>query len=769
MKDKQGMLQLGGLELGDNTVAVIKQISSCIVGFILSHSSVLGGYVPFGIAFVAGVPLQYSVTAAIGAGVGYLLPLSSLSVFRYIAAVMAIVAVRQLLPEKLKLVKRPSFSVFLAMVSSLLCALLPLAVAGTAGWLHLIECLLAGCGAYFIHRAGSCIERLGDGSHASQPEMASVVFLIGVVLTAFNPISIYGVKLSGIAAGLVVLYAARFGKEAGGAIAGISIGFVMSLADNGSIELAGAYSLGGLLAGLVAPLGAVCSILALVLSVAVFLLRSDFQSILPAVYELSAASLIFVLSYYKVGSFVGAIFSPPTEMPRLDGLRKTVSMRLGFAADALSNVNSTVKSVAERLSSINTPAYEDVFSRVEREACSNCPLCAHCWQNERADTLAALVGLTAHINKKVPTDELPNLFARTECSRAAVVCNSLERNYREYDNHRVAQQRIDEIRTVIADQFAGMSDMLNEMSAEFERSQKYDRRNAETVAAVIGSMGYRATDIACTVDSFERMTVEIRLDESVGRRINKIELMKKLSIACGRDFAPPAVSSAERKALITFCEQPALDVEYGFAQHCSTRSQMCGDTGEYFLDGRGHAVAILSDGMGTGGRAAVDSAMAAGLLRRLISAGFGYDCSLRIVNSAMLYKSTDETLATVDVASLDLFTGRLNMFKAGAAATVIRRSGRVGKAECSSLPVGILRDIGFDCAEVRLGKGDVVVLMSDGVQGDGTAWVCDMVKKLGIETAQQLAEDIADSARRRRTDGLDDDITVMVMLINEHT
>jgi stage II sporulation protein E len=598
--------------------------------------------------------------------------------------------------------------------------------------------------------------------------MASVVFLIGIVLTAFNPISIYGVKLSGIAAGLVVLYAARFGRESGGAIAGISIGFVMSLADSGSIELAGAYSLGGLLAGLAVPLGAVCSILALVLSVAVYLLRSDISGLLPAIYEMSAASLIYVLTYYKVSSRIGELFSPPTEMPRLDGLRKTVSMRLGFAADALCNVNSTVKKVAERLSGINTPAYEEVFSRVEREACSNCPLNAHCWQNERADTLAALVGLTAEINKKVPSDSLPDLFARKECSRAAVVCNSLERNYREYDSHRVAQQRIDEIRTVIADQFAGMSDMLAEMSTEFERSQKYDRRAAEAVAAVISGMGYRATDIACTVDNFERMTVEIRLDESVGRRINKIELMKKLSVACGRDFAPPAVSSAERNALITFCEQPALNVEYGFAQHCSGRSQMCGDTGEYFLDGRGHAVAILSDGMGTGGRAAVDSAMAAGLLRRLITAGFGYDCSLRIVNSAMLYKSTDETLATVDIASLDLFTGRLNMFKAGAAATVIRRSGRVGKAECSSLPVGILRDIGFDCAEVRLSKGDVVVMMSDGVTDDGTAWVCDMVKRLGIETAQQLAEDIADSARRRRTDGHDDDITVMVMLINEY-
>ena len=72
---------------------------------------------------------------------------------------------------------------------------------------------------------------------------------------------------------------------------------------------------------------------------------------------------------------------------------------------------------------------------------------------------------------------------------------------------------------------------------------------------------------------------------------------------------------------------------------------------------------ILSDGMGTGGRAAVDGAMASGLMSRLIKAGFGYDCSLRILNSSMLFKSTDESLATVDIASIDLFTGQVELYQ----------------------------------------------------------------------------------------------------------
>ena len=43
--------------------------------------------------------------------------------------------------------------------------------------------------------------------------------------------------------------------------------------------------------------------------------------------------------------------------------------------------------------------------------------------------------------------------------------------------------------------------------------------------------------------------------------------------------------------------------------------------------------------MGRGSRAALDGAMGAGLLSRLLSAGFGFDAALKVVNSALLVKS----------------------------------------------------------------------------------------------------------------------------------
>ena len=133
----------------------------------------------------------------------------------------------------------------------------------------------------------------------------------------------------------------------------------------------------------------------------------------------------------------------------------------------------------------------------------------------------------------------------------------------------------------------------------------------------------------------------------------------------------------------------------------------------------------------------------------------------------MLFKSTDESLATVDIASIDLYTGYTELYKAGAAPTIVRRSGKTGKAQSTSLPAGILRDIGFDKALIKCKAGDIIVLMSDGATGNGTDWIRAEIEAWQDGSAQALAEKLCESARRRRNDNHEDDITVMTAILNK--
>lgn len=69
--------------------------------------------------------------------------------------------------------------------------------------------------------------------------------------------------------------------------------------------------------------------------------------------------------------------------------------------------------------------------------------------------------------------------------------------------------------------------------------------------------------------------------------------------------------------------------------------------------------------MGTGGRAAVDGVMASSMAETLIKAGVGYDSALRLINSALMGKMADESLATLDIATVDLVYRQGRIQKSG--------------------------------------------------------------------------------------------------------
>lgn len=189
----------------------------------------------------------------------------------------------------------------------------------------------------------------------------------------------------------------------------------------------------------------------------------------------------------------------------------------------------------------------------------------------------------------------------------------------------------------------------------------------------------------------------------------------------------------------------------------TAQNTLCGDTIKTVNDGHGRSVLIISDGMGQGGRAAIDGAMGAGLLSRLLAAGFGFDSALKVVNSALLVKSADESLATLDCACVDLFTGRAEIYKAGAPATYIVKNGKITKCELSSLPAGILRSVEFAKRTAALNDGDLIVMASDGISAPDT----EILLNAQDMSADTLANAILQSALEAAKNTREDDMSVI--------
>lgn len=98
-----------------------------------------------------------------------------------------------------------------------------------------------------------------------------------------------------------------------------------------------------------------------------------------------------------------------------------------------------------------------------------------------------------------------------------------------------------------------------------------------------------------------------------------------------------------------------------------------------------------------------------------------------MVNSALLVKSSEESLATLDCACVDLFTGKCEFYKAGAPKSYVIKNGALNMCELSSMPAGILRGIEFAKRTAVLAVGDELIMMSDGVTDAGDRLLDDFL------------------------------------------
>ena len=317
-----------------------------------------------------------------------------------------------------------------------------------------------------------------------------------------------------------------------------------------------------------------------------------------------------------------------------------------------------------------------------------------------------------------------------------------------------------ELRMVASDQFFSISDMLSDLAFEFNEAELFDFKAAGKIRRMLGEYEIYPENISVIVDKFDRMRIEI-LASSKTRGIDSPKIKNEISKICQRDFEKMRTNYSGSNLMITIIERPNFKMSFGFAQY-SAEGTLCGDTIKVINDSKGHMVFIISDGMGRGGRAALDGAMGAGLLSKLLAAGFGFDSSLKVVNSALLVKSSDESLATLDCASVDLFTGKCEFYKAGAPLSYILKNTSITKCELSSMPVGILREIEFAKRTTVLNVGDEIIMMSDGITDIGEELLLDFLKYDDSDSPNDRAKEILDFAINHTDERHRDDMSVIV-------
>ncbi len=149
---------------------------------------------------------------------------------------------------------------------------------------------------------------------------------------------------------------------------------------------------------------------------------------------------------------------------------------------------------------------------------------------------------------------------------------------------------------------------------------------------------------------------------------------------------------------------------------CATRGTGAenGDKCVWF-EGRGNRFyLLLCDGMGTGAGAARESGQAVKLIQTMLQAGLAPECALRNVNNLALLRQMGGCV-TVDLVEVDLESGKGTVFKWGAPSSYLMTRGQLRKIGTAGPPPGLWQQSREERERLSLGRGEVLILLSDGV------------------------------------------------------
>ena len=215
-------------------------------------------------------------------------------------------------------------------------------------------------------------------------------------------------------------------------------------------------------------------------------------------------------------------------------------------------------------------------------------------------------------------------------------------------------------------------------------------------------------------------------------------------------------------------DAPLVKVSVGQASY--SFDAVSGDSMAAFAFDDHNLALIISDGMGKGRAAAEESKLVVTTLSRMLQAGFDVDLAMKTINGILMTGNQEERFATVDLAIIDRAKGRAKIYKMGAATTFIKHDGRVSMLKRQALPAGITSGLDLEYIDIKLKRGDLLVMVSDGVTDcDRKDFNCDWLRsrllEIGSRDPETIAELVVNKAAEKYGIHERDDLTVMTAAI----
>ena len=623
---------------------------------------------------------------------------------------------------------------------------------------------------------------MGTDKAFSIEEVIGTSLLLAIAVSAFSDFSVLGFSIRNVLSILIVMILGWKNGMLVGTTSGVTIGVTLGILTGGEPIIIAAYAISGMIAGILNKFGKIGVIIGFCIGNVILAYASNGYTV-EIIYfkEILLASIMLLIIPKNINidieEFMGnSKFLPVSRARTLTKENET--------AEKLNNVSETIKkmanSYAKEKEEYSLEAKEENKQIFINELLNNLePYKDNLLYDDISNVDGKIVDEIFNYlieNQGIEREELLKIFA--DCNSYIVgfddeeISSYLEENilqilrainvsYKVSKNNFIWKKKFEESKKNMETQLNGVSKVISGIAKDIVKDNKrqdYSSLEIE-IAELLKQREIEIEDLNITKK--DRYIIHIYLKHLENNEIIENILTKTLK----EKIVLNEENSTENDLLFMSDDKYVM----GFATADTTKSQS-EISGDNYINIRlkdGKYLIALSDGMGTGKKANESSMQALAMLENLLDTGFDKNTSIQLISSTLISKS-EEIFATLDIAIVDLYNGKMEFIKSGACPTYIKKNKRVQIVKSTSLPAGMINTDDIQVFDTDIQNNQIMLMCTDGILDSNIEyknkelWVKYLIEDIETKNTKKIADLILNEAIDNNFGKTKDDMSVVV-------
>nr|WP_245701278.1 stage II sporulation protein E [Shouchella lonarensis] len=776
---------------GIKTVVYDWGVFIAVIGLLLGRAMILGELTPFILPFLAAVLVLRHTHAAIAA-----LSLLGGSLFSYhgqwMFAVIGMVCFLLLYKVAKRFWTQSMTTLpYVVFVATMLTRLgIVFAVEGELGqyaWMMAtVEAGLSFLLTMIFLQSIPLVTGKRSGQALKNEEIICLIILLASVMTGTVGWVMYDVVAQHSVARYLVLIFAFVGGATIGATVGVVTGLILSLASVASLYQMSLLAFAGLLGGLMKEgkrIGVATGLLVGTLLIGMY--AEGGTGLAGTVIESVLAIGIFLLTpkswLVRVASYIpGTTHHAQEQQQYLRKVRDATAGRVERFSSLFQTLAHSFKVEQDDEEEKKVREIDLMLSHVTEKTCQTCPMKEKCWVAHIERTYDMMQKMVCDIesNGAVVDMRLKRQW-RSYCRKPDQVITAMNIEVGQYQANQTLKRQVIESRRLVSDQLLGVAKVMGNFASEIQKEREPHVIEEEFMIDALRDAGLEVGHIdVCSVASGRieiEMSVYCEPGAGQAEKIIAPMLSDLLNETIVLKREEPGFYSNGYSHMSLGSTNPYV-AQTGVAKVAKGGEWLSGDNYAMIeLNSEKFAVAI-SDGMGNGEKAYLQSRETLQLLQEVLQSGIEETVAIQSVNSILALRNTEDMFATLDLAMIDLQDAQATFLKIASTPSFIKRGSHVSKVEAGNLPIGIIQEFEVDVVREQLKPGDLLIMVSDGILDakrhieNKDVWLRRLIADIETDDPQEVADIILEQViRSERGLTIEDDMTVIVTQVQRHT